>query len=87
MNFFGVGIFEMLFVLVVALLVLGPSRMVEVSRTLGKYVRELQRATSEIPRLIDLDDLEGTPPTSKTTTERQQIPSAAEGQQENNPER
>ena len=59
MNFFGVGILEMVFIMVVALLVLGPSRMVEVSRTLGKYVRELQRATSEIPRLIDLDDLEG----------------------------
>ena len=86
MNFFGVGILEMVFIMVVALLVLGPSRMVEVSRTLGKYVRELQRATSEIPRLIDLDDLEGKPPTGKTT-ERQQIPSAAERQQENNPER
>ena len=86
MNFFGVGIFEMLFVMVVALLVLGPSRMVEVSRTLGRYVRELQRATSEIPRLIDLDDLEGTPPTGKTT-ERQQLPSAAERQQESDKER
>ena len=86
MNFFGVGILEMVFIMVVALLVLGPSRMVEVSRTLGKYVRELQRATSEIPRLIDLDDLEGKPPTGKTT-ERQQIPSATERQQENNPER
>ena len=86
MNFFGVGVFEMLFVMVVALLVLGPSRMVEVSRTLGRYVRELQRATSEIPRLIDLDDLEGKHPTGKTT-ERQQIPSAAERQQENNTER
>ncbi len=86
MNFFGVGIFEMLFVMVVALLVLGPSRMVEVSRTLGKYVRELQRATSEIPRLIDLDDLEGKPPTGKTT-ERQQLPSTAKQQQESDKER
>ncbi len=86
MNFFGVGIFEMFFVMVVALLVLGPSRMVEVSRTLGRYVRELQRATSEIPRLIDLDDLEGKPQAGKTT-ERQQLPSAAERQQEANPER
>ena len=86
MNFFGVGIFEMLFVMVVALLVLGPSRMVEVSRTLGRYVRELQRATSEIPRLIDLDDLEKKPTTSKTT-ERQQLPSTAERQQEADQER
>ncbi len=87
MNFFGVGIFEMLFVMVVALLVLGPSRMVEVSRTLGKYVRELQRATSEIPRLIDMDDLEGKPPTTGKTAERQQLPSAAERQQESDKER
>ena len=86
MNFFGVGIFEMLFVMVVALLVLGPSRMVEVARTLGRYLRELQRATSEIPRLIDLDDLEGKPPTGKTA-ERQQLPSTAEKQQETNRER
>ncbi len=86
MNFFGVGIFEMLFVMVVALLVLGPSRMVEVSRTLGRYLRELQRATSEIPRLIDLDDLEEKTPTGKTA-ERQQIPSTAKKQQETNRER
>ncbi len=56
MNFFGIGPLELLFVIMLALLVLGPNRMVDVARTLGKYVRETQRATSELPRLISLDD-------------------------------
>ena len=63
MNFFGIGPLELIFVLVLALLVLGPNRMVDAARTLGKYVREFQRATSEIPRLISLDD-EPSPPQS-----------------------
>ena len=63
MNFFGIGPLELIFVLVLALLVLGPNRMVDAARTLGKYVRELQRATSELPRLISLDD-EPSPPQS-----------------------
>ena len=61
MNFFGIGPLELLFVIMLALLVLGPNRMVDVARTLGKYVREFQRATSEIPRLISLDDEPPTP--------------------------
>lgn len=56
MNFFGIGVLELVFILVVALLVLGPNKMVDVARTLGKYVRELQRATSELPRLLTLED-------------------------------
>ena len=56
MNFFGMGALELVFILVVALLVLGPNKMVDVARTLGKYVRELQRAAAEVPRLFSLDD-------------------------------
>jgi Sec-independent protein translocase protein TatA len=33
---------HLLFVLVVALVVLGPGRLIEMSRSLGQYVRELQ---------------------------------------------
>ena len=63
MNFFGIGPLELLFVIMLALLVLGPNRMVDTARTLGKYLREFQRITSEIPRLISLDD-EPSPPRS-----------------------
>ena len=56
MNFFGIGAMELVFVLVIALLVLGPNKMVETARTLGKYFRELQRAASEVPKLLSLEE-------------------------------
>ena len=70
MNVFGIGVTELLFVLVVALIVLGPERMTQTARTLGKYMRELQRATAEIPRLFSLDE----EPQSSPPPQRQQLP-------------
>ena len=70
MNVFGIGVTELLFVLVVALIVLGPERMTQTARTLGKYMRELQRATAEIPRLISLDE----EPKSSPLPQRQHLP-------------
>lgn len=66
MNVFGIGFGELLFILVVALLVLGPGKMVELARNLGKSLRDLQRATSEVPRLLSLEEEE--PP-----VQRQQV--------------
>ncbi len=43
---FGIGTPELLVILVVALIVLGPERMPEVARALGKAMAELRRATS-----------------------------------------
>lgn len=43
---FGIGTPELLVILVVALVVLGPKRLPEVARALGKGLAELRRATS-----------------------------------------
>jgi len=43
---FGIGTPELLVILVVALIVLGPQRMPEIARALGKGLAELRRATS-----------------------------------------
>ena len=56
MNFMGIGTMEFLFIIVIALLILGPNRMIETARTLGKYIREFQRAASDVPRLLSLDE-------------------------------
>ena len=56
MNLFGIGTVELLFIIVVTLLVLGPKRMVEMARTFGKYFREFQRTTAEVPRLLSIDE-------------------------------
>ena len=68
MNLFGIGPLELLFVIMLTLLVLGPTRMVETVRTLGNYLGEIRRATSDIPRLISLDDDENE---SKRVPEKQ----------------
>ena len=45
---FGVGMPELLVILVVALVVLGPKRLPEVARTLGKAMAEFRRQTADV---------------------------------------
>jgi sec-independent protein translocase protein TatA len=48
----NIGPQELLVILVVALLVVGPSRLPELGRTLGRGLRELRRAQDEVQRTI-----------------------------------
>lgn len=55
MDFMGIGGIELLLVLVVAFIFLGPSKMIDTARTLGKIVQEFRKTTSELGQ-IDLDE-------------------------------
>lgn len=61
---FNLGPTEMLLIVVVALLVFGPERIPEFARTMGKAMREFQRATSEVRHSMRdaLDDIENVKP-------------------------
>lgn len=45
---FGFGIWELLVIVIVALLVLGPEKLPEMARTVGKGLRELRRASNDL---------------------------------------
>ncbi len=50
---FGIGMPELVVIMVVALIVLGPKRLPEAARGLGKAFAELRRATSGITEELD----------------------------------
>ncbi len=68
---FNVGAGEALFILVAALLVLGPKRLPELARGLGKFLREFRRQTEEVRTVVerefyrmDLDEPRAPSPTA-----------------------
>jgi TatA/E family protein of Tat protein translocase len=60
---FGIGLTEILLILVVALLVVGPKKLPELARTLGKGLAEFRRTADEFKESIYQDD----EPSSGTT--------------------
>lgn len=59
----NIGPQELLLILVIALLVVGPRRLPELARSLGKGIRELRKAQDEVGRTIrvNLDETPATP--------------------------
>jgi len=55
---FGIGPMELVLILVVALLVLGPKRMPELARTLGKGLGEFRRASHDLRQSLALDEIQ-----------------------------
>ncbi len=58
---FGIGMQELLIVLVIALIILGPKKLPEMARTLGRAFAELQRATQDLRSSVDFDLSEDDP--------------------------
>jgi sec-independent protein translocase protein TatA len=64
--FSGIGIWEVLLIIVVVLIVLGPQRVPEIARKLGQIVRSIRRASTEfstaITREIDVSKKDNSSP-------------------------
>jgi sec-independent protein translocase protein TatA len=65
---FNIGPTELLVILVIALLVFGPSRLPEVGRTIGKGLREFRKASEEIRQELKFDLDADEPPTVPPAT-------------------
>ncbi|HZD16884.1 MAG TPA: twin-arginine translocase TatA/TatE family subunit [Actinomycetota bacterium] len=78
---FNIGPQELLLILVVALLVVGPRRLPELARSLGKGIRELRKAQDEVTKTIqvNLNDERGVPPRARSA---ETAPAAQRDEQE-----
>ena len=50
MEFLGVGLPELLVIMVITLLVVGPQRLPEIAAQMGRFMRTFQRYTSQVTR-------------------------------------
>lgn len=53
---FGIGIPELILILIVGLIVFGPSKLPEVGRAVGKGLREFKKASSALTQAINAPD-------------------------------
>ncbi len=53
---FGIGMPEMLLLLALALVVIGPKKLPDLAKSLGRAMREFKKATNELKETLDLDE-------------------------------
>jgi len=63
----NIGPVELIIILVIALLILGPGRLPDVASSLGKSIREFRKAATDVQDAAKLDATPATPTTTPTT--------------------
>ena len=66
MGFLGIGTWEILLILILAFIILGPGRLTEFARTLGKTVRAIRKASTDLTTAVtrELEATQNEPPSS-----------------------
>lgn len=52
---FGLGVPELIFILLLALLIFGPKRLPEIGRTLGRGMSEFRKASNDLKRTLNVE--------------------------------
>ena len=70
--FSGIGIWEVLLIIVVILIVLGPQRVPEIARKLGQAVRAIRRASADLTTAVtrELDETQNNPSSPSKESEK-----------------
>jgi Tat protein translocase TatB subunit len=61
---FGIGFQELIIILVIALIIVGPKKLPDIAKALGKGLAELRKASNDLKDLVnvDVDDEKRPPP-------------------------
>ena len=55
---FGIGFNEIIIILLIALIVIGPKKLPEIAKALGKGYREFRKSFEDLEKEFNVDDLE-----------------------------
>jgi TatA/E family protein of Tat protein translocase len=77
-SMFGIGTPELIIILIVALLVIGPKKLPDIAKALGRALGEFRRATDELKENIDIGSMERWTQTTPSAPERPADQKAAE---------
>lgn len=59
---FGIGVPELVLILIIGLIVFGPGKLPEMGRTLGKGIREFRKASNALSQAINAPEQPAQPP-------------------------
>ena len=80
-DMFGIGTPELILILIVALIVIGPKKLPDIAKAMGRAFGEFRRATDEIRENFDLASLDQKPQSTPSTPQ----PSAPDKTPESSP--
>ena len=65
---FNIGPFELLLVLILALLILGPGKLPEVGTALGRTIRDFRKASTDVNDALTVEPASATAATARPVT-------------------
>ena len=81
---FGLGMQELIIILVVALLIIGPKKLPDLARSLGKALREFKGAADDFKHNLEIEPHELTPRSNIKNTHEETLEETIETVPENN---
>ena len=73
MDFFGIGPFEVLLVLLIGFIIFGPERLLEMSKKAGRVMADLTRSVSELNEKVNEEMKEKPSPYAIDTTKNERV--------------
>ncbi|MDI6735767.1 MAG: TatA/E family twin arginine-targeting protein translocase [bacterium] len=70
---FGIGMPELIIILIVALIIFGPKRLPEMGKSLGRAIKEFRKTSQELKEEIKLDIHESPEIEERTKNEQSSV--------------